>query len=203
MCFLPPLAAQCFHFRFSSCFLQLFVLLCLPGTTTFCFSVSILSTLLLQSAFFLLFSLIWFISPDLFFSNLPLCVFLIQYCFLLLLSCWFLLPQSIPNTDLENNVFQVLSLAGTTVTPDDLQACHRMKNKEKVIVKFKNRKQRNKVIFSRKELRSKGEQLRDLQFGPSLFINDSMCFENQPVFTSAVNEKMSANYFLFGFSITH
>ena len=37
-----------------------------------------------------------------------------------------------------------------------------MKNKEKVIVKFKDRKQRNKVIFSRKELKSKGEQLRDL-----------------------------------------
>ena len=51
------------------------------------------------------------------------------------------IPQSIPNTDLENKVCQVLSLTGTTVTPDNLQACHRMKNKEKVIVKFKDRKQ--------------------------------------------------------------
>ena len=92
------------------------------------------------------------------------------------------IPQLIPNTDLENKVCLPLSLTGTTVTPDDLQACHRMKNKEKVIVKFKDRKQRNKVIFSRKELKSKGEQLRDLQFGPSLFINDSMCFENQSIF---------------------
>ena len=65
------------------------------------------------------------------------------------------IPQSIPNTDLENKVCQALSLTGTTVTPDDLQACHRMKNKEKVIVKFKDRKQRNKVIFSRKKLKSK------------------------------------------------
>ena len=97
------------------------------------------------------------------------------------------IPQSIPNTDLENKVCEALSLTGTTVTPDDLQACHRMKNKEKVIVKFKDRKQRNKVIFSRKELKSKGEQLRDLQFGPSLFINDSMCFENESLFASAIN----------------
>ena len=69
-----------------------------------------------------------------------------------------------------------------TDTPDNLQACHRMKNKEKVIVKFKVRQQRNKAIFSRKELKSKGEQLWDLQFGPSLSINDSLCFENQPFF---------------------
>ena len=54
------------------------------------------------------------------------------------------IPQSIPNTDLESKVCLVLSLTGTTVTPDDLQAFHRVKNKEKVIVKFKDRKQRNK-----------------------------------------------------------
>ena len=65
------------------------------------------------------------------------------------------IPQSIPNADLENKVCQALSLTGTTVTPDDLQACNRMENKEKVIVKFKDRKQRNKVIFSRKKLKSK------------------------------------------------
>ena len=40
------------------------------------------------------------------------------------------IPQSIPNTDLENKACQALSLTGMTVTPDDLQACHHMKNKE-------------------------------------------------------------------------
>ena len=73
-------------------------------------------------------------------------------------------------------------MTGTIVTPEDFQVCHRMKNKEKVIVKFKDRKGRNKVIFSRKEPKSKGEKIRDLQFDPSLFINDSMCFENQSLF---------------------
>ena len=93
----------------------------------------------------------------------------------------------------------------TTVTSDDLQACHRMKNKEKVIVKFKDRKQRSKVIFNWKELNSTGEQPLDLQFVPelnstgeqpldlqfvpSLFINDSMCFENQsPISSSAIKK---------------
>ena len=100
------------------------------------------------------------------------------------------IPHSIPSADLENKVCQALSLTGTTVTPDDRQGCHRMKNKEKVIVKFKDRQQRNKVIFNRTELKSKGEQLRDLQYGPSLFINDSMCFENQSLFLQvSVTEK--------------
>ena len=54
------------------------------------------------------------------------------------------ISQSICNTDLENKVCLVLSLTGTTVTPDDLQAGHRTKNKEKVIVKFKDRKQKIK-----------------------------------------------------------
>ena len=62
------------------------------------------------------------------------------------------IPQSIPTTDLENKICQVLSLTGTTVTSDNLQACHSMKNKEKVIVKFKDRKKRNKVVFNWKEL---------------------------------------------------
>ena len=34
------------------------------------------------------------------------------------------IPQSIPSADLENKVCQALSLTGTTVTPDDLQACY-------------------------------------------------------------------------------
>ena len=62
------------------------------------------------------------------------------------------IPHSIPTTDLENKICQVLSLTGTTVTSDNLQACHSMKNKEKVIVKFKDRKERNKVVFNWKEL---------------------------------------------------
>ena len=57
-----------------------------------------------------------------------------------------------------------------------------MKNRDKVIIKFKNRKQKNEVNFKQKELKSKGEDLLALPFGQLLFINDSMCFENQVLF---------------------
>ena len=74
-----------------------------------------------------------------------------------------------------------------------------MKNNEKVIVKFKDRKQRNKVIFSRKDLKSKGENLGDLQFGPSHFINDSMRLENQSLFYKCCQLKHVDKLFSFWF----
>ena len=91
-------------------------------------------------------------------------------------------PHSMNNVDLEEKVCESLSLTGTKVKPDDLDACHRMKKKDKAIIKFKNRKQRNDMIFKRKEMKSKGDDLLAVQFGQSLFINDSMCFENQVLF---------------------
>ena len=72
---------------------------------------------------------------------------------------------------------QALSLIGATVTFKNLHACHCIKNKEEVIVKFKHKKQRKKVILYRIELKSKGEQLRDLQFGQSHFINAAFQFQ--------------------------
>ena len=65
-------------------------------------------------------------------------------------------PHSIDNVEIEEKVCEALPLTGTKVKLDDLDACHRMKKKDKVIIKFKNRKQRNDVILKRKELSQKG-----------------------------------------------
>ena len=64
-------------------------------------------------------------------------------------------PQSISNNELEQSVCCALSLTGTTVKPNDIHFCYRMNNKEKVIIKFQDRKQRNEVVFKRKQLKSK------------------------------------------------
>lgn len=44
------------------------------------------------------------------------------------------------------------SLNSTKVKPGDLDVCHRMEKKDKVITKFKNRKQIIDIIFKQKEL---------------------------------------------------
>ena len=90
-------------------------------------------------------------------------------------------PHPINNVALEDKVCKTLSLTGTKVRLGDLDVCRRMKKKDQVIIKFKNRKQRNVVIFKQK-LMSKGDDLVELQFSRSLLINDSTCFENQVVF---------------------
>ena len=85
---------------------------------------------------------------------------------------------SISDEELELNICEALSLTGHEIKPNDLQACHRLKKKELVIVKFKCRKLKQKVLVSRKNLRNKSEDLRQLKFSGKLFISESMCHEN-------------------------
>ena len=50
------------------------------------------------------------------------------------------------------NICEALSLTGHEVKPNDLQACHRLKKKESVIVKFKCRKLKQNVLVNWKNL---------------------------------------------------
>ena len=88
------------------------------------------------------------------------------------------IPPSISDEELELNIYEALSLTGNEVKPNDLQACHRLKKKESVIVKFKCRKLKQKVLVNRKNLQNKSEDLRQLKFSGKLFISESMCHEN-------------------------
>ena len=87
-------------------------------------------------------------------------------------------PPSISDEELELNIFKALSLTEHEVKPDDLQACHRLKKKESIIVKFKCRKLKRRVLVNSKNLRNKSEDLRQLKFSGKLFISESMCHEN-------------------------
>ena len=60
--------------------------------------------------------------------------------------------------------FVKLSLTGHEVIPDDLQACHHLKKKEIVIINFKSRKQKRKILINRKNLYNKSENLSQLKF---------------------------------------
>ena len=54
-----------------------------------------------------------------------------------------------------------------------------MKRKERVIVKFKCRKQKNSVMYKRKNLGNKSQELSNLKFSGRLFVSESMSHENQ------------------------
>ena len=88
------------------------------------------------------------------------------------------IPASISDEELKLNICETLSLTEHEVKPKDLQACRRLKKKESVIVKFKCRKLKQKVLVNRKNLRNKSEDLHQLKFSDKLFISESMCHEN-------------------------
>ena len=92
-------------------------------------------------------------------------------------------PEDIQDMQLEESICQALSLTGTPVSVGDLKACHRMRRRDRVNVKFSSRKKRNDVIFKKKSLNGKSDELKNLGFtSAKLFISDSMCHENHQLF---------------------
>ena len=88
------------------------------------------------------------------------------------------MPSDIADDILEQSVCQALSLTAISLEPDDLQACHCMRKKDHVIIKFKRRKQKHRVLLNRKTLQNKSLDLTQLKFSGKLFVNKSMCHEN-------------------------
>ena len=89
-------------------------------------------------------------------------------------------PSDIVDDVLKQSVCQVLSLTEISVEPDDLQACHPVRKKDCIIIKFKCRKQKHRVLLDRKTLQNKSLDLTvtQLKFSGKLFVNESMCHEN-------------------------
>ena len=76
----------------------------------------------------------------------------------------------VSSNELEGLVSKGLSLTGNKVYPDDLEACHRLKKKENVIIKFKSRKLKYKVINNRNIMKNKSKELNELKFSNNLYI---------------------------------
>jgi len=83
------------------------------------------------------------------------------------------IPCSITDDDLENEVVAILSDIDVNVTTESFQACHRLKKKDRVIVKFKNRKDCMHSLKNKKMLR---EINYSKKYGSKmLYINESLC----------------------------
>ena len=61
-----------------------------------------------------------------------------------------LVPEDIQDTQLEESICQALSLTGTPVTAGDLEACHRMRGRDQVIIKFSSRKKEMTLFLIRR-----------------------------------------------------
>ena len=91
-------------------------------------------------------------------------------------------PPEVSNNELEGLVCKVLFLTGNEVYPYDLEVCHCLMKKENVIIKFKSRKLKYKVINNRKIMKNKSKELNELKFSNNLYISESMCAGNHSLF---------------------
>ena len=73
-------------------------------------------------------------------------------------------PGSISDQNLEEQVCKALPLTGIKVEDKDLHACHRIRRRGRVILKFKDRKRRYQVMANKKKLMEKKNELKELHF---------------------------------------
>ena len=85
------------------------------------------------------------------------------------------IPTSVSNDSLEANISKVFDKLGVHVEGKDIQACHRLKDNDRVIIKFSNRKDSLQVLRVKKDLRTLDPTELDFPEGTRIFINESLC----------------------------
>lgn len=87
------------------------------------------------------------------------------------------ISEKVSDAKVEEKVLQIMNELKDDDTPafkpSEIQACHRLKNREKVICKMVSRKRMRQVINSRKKL--KDSKLKCGGVGEKVFISESMC----------------------------
>ena len=79
-------------------------------------------------------------------------------------------PVSVKTYDniLEAGVCKAILLTGVNMVSEDLQACHQMKKLNRVVIKSKSYKQKQLVMYKRKNLGTKSQELLNLKFSGRL-----------------------------------
>ena len=85
------------------------------------------------------------------------------------------IPNSIDNSVLEETVRGLFKKIGVKIEKRDVQACHRLKEKERTIVKFVNRKDCLQTLMVKKELKSLDSTDLDFPENTKIFMNESLC----------------------------
>ena len=85
------------------------------------------------------------------------------------------IPRDISNDNLESKVFEVFSKSGSEMLSRDIEACHRLTNNDRVIVKFLRRKDCNQVLSVKRDLQKIKLQDIGLRGSNFIFINPSLC----------------------------
>ena len=85
------------------------------------------------------------------------------------------IPPNIKDEELEAKACDLFGEIGVDVTPSQIQACHRLYDKKRVIVKFVNRKSAISILRSRGNLKDVNLSNIGINTTNRLYINESLC----------------------------
>ena len=85
------------------------------------------------------------------------------------------IPTSIPQQSLEEKISKIFEAIGVSVDKNDIDDCHKLRDKERTIVKFLRRNDYKQVLRCKKDLRSINMSNLDLPEGTKLSITESLC----------------------------
>lgn len=96
------------------------------------------------------------------------------------------IPSTVKDNDLEKKVVEIAASIDVSITTEDIEACHRLKDRKnskekRTIVRFVNRKICDKLHQNKKKIKSdsvKGK-LNELDIDNSIFINNNLCPYNK------------------------
>ena len=85
------------------------------------------------------------------------------------------LPKSLTNDEAETKLCKIFRSLDCNVNREDLDACHSLMDKKRVIVKFCQRKDCGKVLKAKNDLRKLNTTNLDLPERSNTFVNQSLC----------------------------
>ena len=85
------------------------------------------------------------------------------------------IPMSVRDNALEQKVYNVFQDIGVDICDRDIQACHRLKDKDQTTVKFTNRKDCLRILRAKRQLKGLDSAAVDLSEGTKIFVNESLC----------------------------
>ena len=81
---------------------------------------------------------------------------------------------NISDGELKPRASEILSLTGVEIKSTDLGKCHRLNNKNNIIIEFYDRDTRDNMLRARKNLKDKGEILHELNMDRAMIL-ESLC----------------------------
>ena len=83
--------------------------------------------------------------------------------------------MSVRDNVLQQKFCDVIQEIGVDICDRDIQACHRLKDKDQTIVKFTNRKDCLRILRVKRQLKGLDPSAVDLPEGTKIFVNESLC----------------------------